>query len=507
MAHSTELFDLIRSLDKAEKRYFKLYAGMQSGEKQYLKVFDQIGKMDQYDEQVLLDHFKGEAFTNKFHVLKNYLYKLILKSIRAKETGSIEKKIQNSLSDAEYLQQKGLYDQEKKLLERILKLAKKYDLKSYQISILDALRKNCFQFTHKKLQHNVLKLSSELCEVTESLNNEIKLSNIYDQIFIRSREVRVIRDQKEIEQIDQLITPLTEIKDPNALSFRELYRYHAISAIYHRLKEDTQASRTHLKKLVAHWEQAPQMIELEQNEYKLTVSNYLSTCFNARLFTDFEEHINKIESLPCNTFNEEAEQFQNLSLYRLLYYANTGRIEEAELLIPHIQAGMNKYAAKVNEARKLALYFSIGSFYFVSGNIENALDICHKILNNQSVDHRKDIQHFAKILQLVLHFELGNLQLLSSLLSTTYRSLKKHDVLYEYELLILKYLRKIPFSPDKKERQTLFGHFSKDLNEHIGKYPNKRPLGIKELNIWVDAKMRGIPIRERYLQEMSGSGT
>lgn len=503
MAHSTELFDLINSLDKAEKRYFKLYAGMQSGEKQYLKVFDQICKMDEYDEPALLDHFKDEAFTNKFHVLKNYLYNLILKSLRAKEDNSLEKKIQNSLADADHLKQKGLYDQERKVLERTLKLAEKHDLKSYQINILESLRNNCFQFTQKKLKQNTLKLSKQLCEVAESLENEIRLSHVYDQIFLRSRELRVIRDPKDIAELDELIEPVRSTRETSLLTFRERYRYHSIYAIYNRLKQDTLSSREHLKLLVAHWESHPHMIELQQNEYKLSVSNYLSSCFNTGSFTDFEAHLNKIESIPCRTFNEEAEQFQNLSLYRLLFYANTGKVAKAEALIPVVEKGMDRYSIKINEARKLALYHSMVSFYFVSGNTDKALDVCYKILSNKSVDHRKDIQHFAKIMQLLIHFELGNLQLLSSLLSTTYRSLKKHDVLYEFESLIIKYLRKIPFVPDKKERQTLFGHFNNDLQQYIQKHPHKKPLGIKELSIWIDAHLQGIPLQERYLQEMN----
>ena len=38
------LIQLIQSLTKAEKRYFRLYANLQSGEKNYLFLFDLINK-------------------------------------------------------------------------------------------------------------------------------------------------------------------------------------------------------------------------------------------------------------------------------------------------------------------------------------------------------------------------------------------------------------------------------------------------------------------------------
>jgi len=44
MKPSTELFDLIKSLSKSEKRFFKLSSSLQTGDKNYLKIFDAIDK-------------------------------------------------------------------------------------------------------------------------------------------------------------------------------------------------------------------------------------------------------------------------------------------------------------------------------------------------------------------------------------------------------------------------------------------------------------------------------
>ena len=44
------LIQLIQSLTKAEKRYFRLYANLQSGEKNYLFLFDLINKGIPSDE-------------------------------------------------------------------------------------------------------------------------------------------------------------------------------------------------------------------------------------------------------------------------------------------------------------------------------------------------------------------------------------------------------------------------------------------------------------------------
>ena len=60
------LFQLVHSLEKAEKRHFKLYINRSSG-KEDLKVvqlFDALDKMHEYDEHVLLRKLTETAKPN-----------------------------------------------------------------------------------------------------------------------------------------------------------------------------------------------------------------------------------------------------------------------------------------------------------------------------------------------------------------------------------------------------------------------------------------------------------
>src|SRR5690606_18709603 len=50
MARIDPLFELVRSLTKSEKRYFKLFAQMQGKDKKYLLLFDAIDRLEEYDE-------------------------------------------------------------------------------------------------------------------------------------------------------------------------------------------------------------------------------------------------------------------------------------------------------------------------------------------------------------------------------------------------------------------------------------------------------------------------
>ncbi|MCT4560919.1 MAG: hypothetical protein N4A41_06035 [Crocinitomicaceae bacterium] len=63
---SESIFELIRSLTKSEKRYFKLHASRHTigEENNYVTLFDYIDKQAAYDEAKLFQDFKGAAFLN-----------------------------------------------------------------------------------------------------------------------------------------------------------------------------------------------------------------------------------------------------------------------------------------------------------------------------------------------------------------------------------------------------------------------------------------------------------
>jgi hypothetical protein len=105
-----ELFQLIKSLEKAEKRNFKLYVkrNSSSGDMKIIQLFDALDKMKEFDEQLLLKNksIKKQQLSN----LKAHLYKQILASVRIlKDENNIELQLHEQMDYARILYNKGLY--------------------------------------------------------------------------------------------------------------------------------------------------------------------------------------------------------------------------------------------------------------------------------------------------------------------------------------------------------------------------------------------------------------
>ena len=153
------LFILIKSLTKSEKRQFTLYVGrMDSNENsKFLNLFQLLDKMNRYDEKVILK--KGIVTKQQLSNLKAHLYKQILISLRMNPMHkNIRILIREQLDFATILYQKGLYKQSLKILEKSKLLANKHQEKyvAYDIVELEKIIENAISLKSSRKSNDLL---------------------------------------------------------------------------------------------------------------------------------------------------------------------------------------------------------------------------------------------------------------------------------------------------------------------------------------------------------------
>ena len=119
------LFQLIQSLERSEKRNFKIYMNRNSasGDLKVVQLFDALDKMKQYDEEQMLVRnpaIQKQQLSN----LKAHLYREILSSLRLlNQDENIDLQLHEQLDFARLLYNKGLYHQSLRILDRIKEMA------------------------------------------------------------------------------------------------------------------------------------------------------------------------------------------------------------------------------------------------------------------------------------------------------------------------------------------------------------------------------------------------
>ncbi|MEO1257175.1 MAG: hypothetical protein AAFZ15_00200 [Bacteroidota bacterium] len=486
---SKDLFQLIKSLSSAEKRYFKVQSNSGNNEKNYFRLYVAIDKMEVYSDQLLLERFKHEAFIDNLPFNKNYLYQAILSSLRQfYEKNSADIQLHNQLIDVLVLERKGLYLQAIKLSKQ---LKKKANLHDHRLIVLEVIRRE-LEFalrSEKNLKVQLEELGTELLSSLQMLETELRLHCLKNTVFSLQRTKAKHQIEAKLNEI--LSHPLLHSKMEH-LSFKGQLLLNWTNAACYHLKGDFEQAYHYYKQVVLLWQEHPKIRKDKPHLYKIHLSNFLAICHDSSNYTEFLDYLNKIKPLASQSFDEEAETFQNVFYYELLYYLNTLQIKEALMLIPVIEKGFKKYHRKINKARLIAFWYNISLLYFISENFKKALEWLTNILHEPKTEHRQDVQRFARFLELVLHYELGNFQVYDYLFRSLKRYVQKDINQNTFEATLLKHFNKLTDLNSGKKEEKLFNTFQTDLKD-LSK-DQAHSIGLEEISLWVSSKVTGSSI-------------
>ena len=164
-------------------------------------------------------------------------------------------------------------------------------------------------------------------------------------------------------------------------------------------------------------------------------------------------------------------------------------------LVPELNAEIEKFSDRIDPHRILVFYYKIACLYFGAGKIEQSIEYLSKIINYPDPRLREDIHTFARILNLIAHFELGNQTLVEYQVRSTFRFISKVNDLNLVQEEILKFLRNLP-SMNPRDLKKEFRNLRQRLLE-IQKMPyQKRAFLYLDIISWLEAKIDDLPVQE-----------
>lgn len=491
MAQQDDLYDLIQSLTRSEKRYIKIQATQHSkGEKSnYIRLFEALDKLKQYDEVALRKKFAGEKLLKYLSSEKNYLLKFILKSLRAyQRESSVPLEVMEILMEASILQDRGLYGRSLKWLERAEQIAQRHELFWMLLEILDRKRLLVTSHELQSPQSEMEALVTQKDALLQRIDLRYRYQDLYEAAFLRTRQELLANDQALLHGLEAQLAALETQASPTALSYSSRIYAVNLKAMLSRLQGQKAEALTHFAHALTVWDDCPQLQTMHPNRYRIALSNFLGSCFENERYAHVPETLEKFRAVPAPRFNQQAEVFQNSYFFELLYLFNTGQLTAAQSLVPHILKGLQTFNEKVNQARVLAYYFNIAMVYFVAEDYGRSREFVQRILDESGSQHRVDLQRAARLFQLLLHLEKENFDLLEYQYRSVQRYLNKQNFSSERHKGFLKFIyqaqqhRRFPLPDDLyaqlQTAMTLPGHLP----------------GAQEIALWAQAKAKGQPI-------------
>ena len=497
MKPSEELFDLINSLTKSEKRFFKLSSSLQSGSKNYLKIFSAIDKQKEYDEEAIKEEFKNETFVKHFPSEKNHLYKLILKSLRAYHAdNTVSSVLKQEIKNIEILYTKSLYKECNKFLVRAKKMAKTHE-KFYYLYELLSWEKILLEEAYEEGEFSVDldNLINEEKSVIEKLRNLAAYHVLYSKInyvFRSGGYARNERDNKIIEEISN--HPLIKNKN-TALSNRAATICYYIQGFCAMAKRDWKLSRTKFEKVKQIFDKNDLIKKDIPKRYVRTMSNLIKCEIELGDYKKSRLLMDEMHALEGNkgfkSLDIEVMIFKETRLARLKLLQRTGEFKKASESVDDMLKQMDSYRGRINKEQEIRFYYNFAYIYFGIGEYNKALFWINKVLNDNETNLRQDIYGYARLFNLVIHYELGNNELLEYIIKSTHRYLNKRNRAYEIESLVITYLKKLSKAYDKGDEKEIMEKMKPELVKVLKNDADKVILEYFDFETWVDSKIEG----------------
>lgn len=507
MKPSNELFDLIKSLTKSEKRFFKLQSSLQGGDKNYVRIFDLIDDMDEYDEEVVKETFKNERFIKHLPSEKNHLYKLILKSLRGYYgENSISSLLQQEIKNIEILYNKGLFHECSKFLQRAKKIAAKHDRFYYWFELLHWEKTLLEDEFEDGRFVDLDALIQEEQEVIAKLRNLAEYHVLYSKINYVFRSGGYTRTEENKKLVDEIMNhPLIQGKNTAlSSSAATICRYTQGFCSLANGDYDTALERFH--RVIQILDEEPLLRSDLSKRYIRTLNNIVKCYLYLGKYDEAEKHIQIIRSMSeeegFTTPDMRALIFKNAELMELQVLQRTGRFEEAVKKAEDLTVPLRQYESMIHKEYLLFFYFGISYCYFGVGQYNKALHWLNRALNDHDGSLRQDFYSYLRLYNLAVHYELGNNSLLQYAIQSTTRYLQKRMRDFPVEKVIIQHFKKLIRADSLAEKKRAYKRFQEHLLSVIQTPEDKVILRYFDFVSWLESKVEGISMSEAVKRDV-----
>ena len=373
------LFVLIKSLTKSEKRQFKLYVGrMDSNEdSKFLNLFNLLDKMRKYDEKKIIE--SNIVTKQQLSNLKAHLYKQILISLRLNpQHKNVKLHIRGQIDFATILYQKGLYKQSLKILDKVKSYALKYDenTSAYEIVEFEKLIESLY--VTRSLTNRTDELVTQTNHLKQLNDVSSSLSNISLQLYEKLIKAGYAKSDSESKEIKTIFDEKIKYYNPEKLGFREKLIYYQSWVWYSLLAQDFLSSYKYASKWIDTFNNKPEMIKIHPVYYLKGYNFLLEALSLIKYPSKFKNRLDDMikvvedESFPVN---------QNLNALIFLYKYNNlfnlhvleGTFKESIKIIPEVIDGIEKNKNFIDQHHIMLLYYKIACMYFTVDDFDKCI--------------------------------------------------------------------------------------------------------------------------------------
>lgn len=436
---SDHLHQLIATMGRSEKRYFKLHIKRHGVKRNahFEQLFDSLAAQEEYDEAAIIETYQGQSFVKRFAVTKNRLYNQVLDALEAYNAKQDRLGlIRSSLTQATILMDKGLYRASLKLIGTAERSAEETEAIELLLRLsalkMEVHERSGFTIFSDEEIAQLLDTHEQLMGAHRATMEAQQLkSAVFSRVYAEGHHQGPEERQRNSEWKKRVDTALEELGNRSALRRHHLLHIKAALAF---MDNDHEATLRTLEEDIDHIRSHEQISWPE-----LLLPKLLSNA----VYAASRSHDTARASIHLEMLRVKSRQIDNAELPLLLlstemaYVQMNGLVEKTEEVTERMKAALGDDSTPIADRDRSALYFSLACIQLGSGLSREGLQSLNAVLNRPRARDGEDLWCSAQLLHLLAHIDLDNREYLGYALKGTRRQLTERSRLGSWEALFL----------------------------------------------------------------------
>jgi len=507
ISKTDDLFRLIKSLTKSEKRTFRLFAERikSSEELLYMQLFDIMDKQKKMDEVALRSKL-GNLPPVKYSNAKRHLYEQILTSLRMLNKSKRSNiQVREYIDFAHILYGKGFHLQALKVLQKAKKLSKEHHHDFNLITIIELEKLIHSRHITRSDSRPIKALTKEASEKIDTLGNRVRLSNLKMLLHRFYIENGHVKNEVEANEISQFFVEQVPALDNTKLGQMESVLLYQSHVWYYYILNDFENCYEYALKWVQIFREYDELKTRDMNLF-LRGYHYLLTCsYNLKKQNTYALYHTELETFRKKNYLRFNRNTQILSfLYthsgRLNLHILNGSFDEGVKSIKKTLARLDRYKDALDKHKVMIFYYKFAWMHLGNNEPDKAIKYLNYILDMTTVSLRSDIQAYARLMFLMVHFELENYKFLPSLIRSYQLFFTKKNLDNKVQTCFLQFFKVIIKTPIYEQKAVMKNFLAKLQTLESNRYEQRAFLYLDCIS-WLRAKIErrpvGAVIRER----------
>jgi len=483
---------LVKSLSKSEKRYFRLYSNLQSGEKMYLYLFDLIE--DDVPRESIHKQFCKKYDEKSFEIAVKHLYQTILDCIVfLRGTNNIQTKIFNYITEANILFERSLYDEAMIHLNKAKKLAITYEMDSLIIlarsTELRYMNANEFNnITERQLVNKQMKII-EMLKYCRSANLH---SQLYDILKHRLIYKGYVRSDKQKQDLNDLVLSELHMIANNPHKGFESQKLHLLFQATYYLNSGYYKTAIDLyQMLIDLFEENKHMVASPPIYYLQAVLGILNSLMAVSLYDEMPFFINKLKEIESEDYQSDftLNVRAHIFIYDFYRIFNKGDFNSIATLICDYDDNLFKKLQLLGLEMQLKLLLCLTILDISTENYNSARKNMRKIIGSGKLFYVLPTYRHVRLLNLILQAELGNYDFFDNEIKSIKRGIRFENHVYATERLLFKFVQNYHILNQEKTRTKLLQLLEKETEKINHNKYEKQILTVFDFISWMESKL------------------